>query len=383
MLLTVGAGVFVGASIYAIMKPTKDYSYYLDLIFKSSGISVKSGSTLHFPKINKSIGYDWGTRLLINLPYGLSSETVIKQARTISEGLRKDIDIYYSSGLIIDVYEKDMPVSVSFPREKRRDYRVPIGVNRRGEPVYYDFTGNFPHLLIGGISGGGKSVLLRTILTSLSLGPQPHLMLNDLKGGVELGLFRDLAHVNGFATTLQEVDKLIGKAMREMERRYAAMAAQGIQEWPGKPMIVVMDELADLKVRAKDHLAALKNGIKTKLSTISAKGRAARVILVLATQRPSADIVDGLIKTNVATSLCFRTRDAVQSRIVLDHDGAAALPEVPGRCIFQQARDETIQTFYLSYDEARERLKDVPRREQDERKPEEGGTLDGNSIVLG
>ncbi|HZG81779.1 MAG TPA: FtsK/SpoIIIE domain-containing protein [Brevibacillus sp.] len=333
--------------------------------------------------INKSIAYDWGTRLLINLPYGLSSETVIKHARTISEGLRKDIDIYYSRGLIIDVYEKDMPVSVAFPREERRDYRVPIGVNRRGEPVFYDFTGSFPHLLIGGISGGGKSVLLRAILTSLSLGPQPYLMLNDLKGGVELGLFRDLAHVIGFATTLQEVDVLIAKAVREMERRYGVMAAQGIQEWPGKPLIVVMDELADLKVRAKDDQAVLKNGIKAKLSTISAKGRAARVILVLATQRPSADIIDGLIKTNVATSLCFRTRDAVQSRIVLDHDGAAALPEVPGRCIFQQARDETIQTFYLSYEEARERLKDVPRRERDERKPEEGGALDGNSIVLG
>lgn len=383
MLLTVGMGAFVCASVYALMNPTRDYDYYLSLILKSAGIYAKSGNTVILPKINRTIRYEWGTRLLVNLPYGISSDAVIKHAKAISEGLRKDVDIYFANGLVIDVYETEMVASVPYRYEPRNDYRVPIGVNRRGETRYYDFTGSFPHLLIGGTSGGGKSVLLRGILTGLSLGPRPDMMLCDLKGGVELGLFRDMAHVKGFATTLREVDALIAGAETEMDRRYQVMYERGAQEWTGKPLIVIMDELADLKVRAKDENGALKNAIKTKLTTISAKGRAARVILVLATQRPSADIIDGLIKTNVATSICFRTRDAVQSRIVLDHDGAAGLPDVPGRCIFQQARDETLQTFYLSYDEARELLKDVPRRERHERKPAEGGALDRDIIVLG
>lgn len=383
MLLGVIMGMFICTSVYALLKPSRDIDYYLTLIFKSAGIAAKSGDTTVLPKINRIIRYEWGMRLLVNLPYGISSDAVIQKAKVIAEGLQKEVDIYYANGLVIDVYESEMSTNVFFHYVLRNDYQVPIGINRRGEVKFYDFCGSFPHLLIGGISGGGKSVLLRVILTSLSLGPRPNMLLCDLKGGVELGLYRDLAHVKGFATTLPQVDELITKAEAEMHRRYRFMAEKGQQEWQGKPFLVVMDELADLKVRARDPDAALKNAIKTKLTTISAKGRAARVIMVLATQRPSADIIDGLIKTNVATSICFRTRDTVQSRIVLDNDGAADLPDVPGRCIFQQARDEVLQTFYLPYDQAKELLNEVPRRERDERQPTQTVAVDGNTLVLG
>ncbi|MHA6481294.1 FtsK/SpoIIIE domain-containing protein [Paenibacillus sp. strain BS8-2] len=337
------------------------------------------------PAINKRIDYEWGSRLLCWLPAGLSSQKVIEQKRAIAEALRADIDVYWESGLIIDIYSGSMPDSLPYSVTERHDYRVAIGATRRYETHYYDFAGSFPHLLVGGISGGGKSVLLRSILTQLATGPKPDLYLCDLKGGVELNLYRDLVLTKGFVTTLPTLRKMVDDVEAEMDRRYAIMERSGSQEWHGKRAILVMDELADLKARPKDPEAEIKSAIKGRLTTLSAKGRAAGVILLLCTQRPSADVVDGLIKTNIATSICFRTRDAMQSRIILDNNDAAELPDVPGRCIFQQAKDETLQTFYLSYDQAKGLLANCERKavETHESRSIEDDALDSNIGELG
>ncbi|WP_179089761.1 FtsK/SpoIIIE domain-containing protein [Paenibacillus sp. FSL A5-0031] len=272
----------------------------------------------------------------------------------------------YDNGLVVDIITAKMPTKVAYVTVSadlhQASYRVFIGVNRRGEQRYYDFDGPYPHLLIGGISGGGKSVLLRAILAQLATGPAPDMYLCDLKGGVELGIFRDLECVVGFAITLPDVRNAAAAVESEMIRRYEVMAANGSQQWSGKKTIFVVDELADFKTRAGDPEAKLKNEIKSIITRLSAKGRAAGVLLVLATQRPSADIVDGLIKTNIASSICFRTRDGTQSRIVLDHDGAAALPDVPGRLIYQTAHDETLQAPYLTAEDAKKLIAELPRK---------------------
>ncbi|GIP40771.1 hypothetical protein J31TS4_40510 [Paenibacillus sp. J31TS4] len=365
LLECLGIGLLVGSvgSSFTLFRSSSlNLPQTLAAAFRTLGLGVPDGDTLTLPRINKTIPYAWGTRLLISLPAGLSSKKVIDQARALSEALRSDLEVYWKSGLIIDIYNGEMAGNVPYSSVDRHDWKVPIGVNRRGETVFYDFSGSFPHLLIGGISGGGKSVLLRGLLTSLAIGPKPDLYLCDLKSGVELNLFRDLAITKGFASNLQSVLNLIEKTEAEMHRRYSILERSGAQKWQGNLCILVMDELADLKTRAGDPEGATKNRIKVGLTRISAKGRAAGVILVLCTQRPSADVVDGLIKTNIATSISFRTRDGIQSRVILDHDGAAALPDVPGRCIFQQAHDTVLQTFNLSYERAKELLASCERR---------------------
>lgn len=366
LLGSVGIGLIVGSCVTLLktLSPSSlSFKKSLPLIFKALNLGVKHGETLVLPVINAEYKNDWGTRLLVNLPTGLPSSKVIENQTAICEALHAfDVDIYWKNGLIIDIYPQVMTKDVPYNVTARHDYKVPIGVNRRGEVQYYDFAGSFPHLLIGGISGGGKSVILRSILTSLALGPQPDLYLCDMKGGVELGVFRDLAITKGFATTLVDVSKWAAHCETEMNKRYAIMAKNDTQEWEGKRLIFVMDEMADLKTRAGDPEGPIKNTIKAVLTRISAKGRAAGVILVLCTQRPSADIVDGLIKTNIATSICFRTRDGVQSRVILDHDGASDLPDIPGRCIYQQAHDETLQTYYLPYKQAKKLLEKCDRK---------------------
>jgi len=333
---------------------------------KKLRLYLEYGNDIALPTINDEITFDWGKRLLVHLPSGLPSAKFLEKREALAEAMRINPNRFhmrYDDGLIIDIVTADFPKMLPYrPSESTHSYRVFIGVNERGEARYYDFAGKYPHLLIGGISGGGKSVMLRNILTQLVTGPAPDLYLCDLKGGVELGIFRNLACVKHLATELSQVLIALNIVESEMKRRYAAMLASGTQEWHGKRLIFVVDELADFKTRAGDPDAKLKNEIKSVTTRLSAKGRAAGVIIVLATQRPSADVVDGLIKTNIAASICFRTRDAVQSRIVIDSDAAANLPDIPGRLVWQTAFNETLQAPFISAADARKLIAGLPQK---------------------
>ncbi|WP_258838609.1 FtsK/SpoIIIE domain-containing protein [Mechercharimyces sp. CAU 1602] len=345
-------------------------------VLRNNGIEVTENNKKKRVRVRRISQAQYGSRLYLKLPEGISSEDIEKCEAAINESLRKDIEIRYEKeeGVYIDIYDADLPEEIEYStRLLRNDYKVPIGVDHLGETIYYDFEGSYPHLLVGGIAGGGKSVLLRSILTSLALKTKTDLYLTDLKGGVELGLFRSIEHTKGFSTTLGETAKILGKVEREMERRYEILRRNESQQWKGKRVIFVMDELADLKERGGEPKQdrSAKHAIKSSLARISAKGRAAGVILVLCTQRPSADIVDGLIKTNISTSVCFRTRDNIQSRIILDHGRASELPGIPGRCMYQQTDDLKVQTFHLSYANAKKLLKDVPKRQEEQEHSEE------------
>ncbi|MCM3497661.1 FtsK/SpoIIIE domain-containing protein [Paenibacillus lactis] len=381
----IGIG-FICGSLYSLISSFSFSSFDLGKSFLSAckTLGLNSGDLL--PMVNAQYAHAWGTRLLVGLPIGLPSAKFFDNRNAIAEALRispDSLEMRYDDGLIIDIITQPMPTMI--PYQAGTAYRVCIGTNKRGELRYYDFDGPYPHLLIAGISGGGKSVMLRSILTTLAVGTTSSLYLCDLKGGVELGIFRKLASVKGFATDLSEVLRVTTQIEAEMIRRYSVMAANGSQSWAGEKAVLVIDELADFKVRPADPDRVVKSAIKTKLTALSAKGRAAGVILVLATQRPSADVIDGLIKTNIAASICFRTRDATQSRIVLDHNGAADLPDIPGRLIFQTARDETLQAPFLSAEEAARLIAGLPQREEVTRY-ESNATqtepMDGNFIEL-
>ncbi|MGG3873162.1 FtsK/SpoIIIE domain-containing protein [Brevibacillus laterosporus] len=356
-------------------------------VCKRRGILVKVGEFVHFPKITACQRRSWGVQVRLYLPQGITTKEVIKQQDAFSEALGSDVSFGYShtTGLVMEIYNKGLPKKIEYTYEKSRSWRIPIGIDRREETVFYDFAGPYPHLLNAGISGGGKSVFLRSVLTSLSLGPRPDMFLCDLKGGVELGLFRNFEHVKGFATSLYEVYQVLDIVEQEMNQRLKWMASKEIQEWRGKRIVLVIDELSDFRLSGRaDPQKELKAAIKEKLTAISAKGRAAGVTMILSTQRPSSEIIDGIIKTNVATTIAFRTRDGIQSRIILDNDKASDLPDIPGRAIFQQGKDREIQTFFLSYQRAKDLLKNVERRELDERSNhQETISLDADTIVLG
>jgi S-DNA-T family DNA segregation ATPase FtsK/SpoIIIE len=205
-----------------------------------------------------------------------------------------------------------------------------IGKDISGTPIVADLA-KMPHLLVAGQTGSGKSVMINDILTSLLYRNSPadlKLILVDPKQ-VEMKPYDDIPHL--LTPVLTEPEKCISAlkwAVAEMERRYKALAddrKRNIEEYnkvkneEGMPYIViVIDELADLMMMAARDVEAL-------IVRIAQKARAVGIHLVLATQRPSVDVITGLIKANVPARIAFTTASQVDSRTIIDQMGAEKL----------------------------------------------------------
>ncbi len=221
----------------------------------------------------------------------------------------------------------DLIASPQFGRQ-----RLPIGVGMdvSGKPVVADLT-RMPHLLVAGATGSGKSVCINSVITSVLVTRTPdevQLILIDPKQ-VEMSQYRGLPHLR--LPVVTEMDKVVA-ALRwtviEMERRYTRFSDVGArnivaynERFPSDRLVylvVVIDELADLMMTAPEDVERL-------ICRIAQLGRAAGVHLVVATQRPSVDVVTGLIKANLPTRIAFAVSSMVDSRVILDRVGAERL----------------------------------------------------------
>ena len=205
-----------------------------------------------------------------------------------------------------------------------------IGKDIAGKAVVADLD-RMPHLLVAGQTGSGKSVMINAILTSLLYRNSPSdlkLILVDPKQ-VELKPYDDIPHL--LTPVIVEPEKCISAlkwAVAEMERRYSALAEvskrnineyNSLKQEEGMPYIViVIDELADLMMMAAREVESL-------IVRIAQKARAVGIHLVLATQRPSVDVITGLIKANVPARIAFTTASQVDSRTIIDQIGAEKL----------------------------------------------------------
>jgi S-DNA-T family DNA segregation ATPase FtsK/SpoIIIE len=205
-----------------------------------------------------------------------------------------------------------------------------IGKDIAGKPVVSDLA-KMPHMLVAGQTGSGKSVMINTFLTSLLYRNSPadlKLILVDPKQ-VEMAPYQDIPHL--LTPVINEPEKCISAlkwSVAEMERRLRQMAEVGkrnIEEYnnlkkeEGMPYIViVIDELADLMMMAARDVEAL-------IVRLAQKARAAGIHLVLATQRPSVDVITGLIKANVPARIAFTVASQVDSRTIIDQIGAEKL----------------------------------------------------------
>ncbi|PGV86496.1 DNA translocase FtsK [Bacillus thuringiensis] len=212
---------------------------------------------------------------------------------------------------------------------------VALGLDISGDPIVTDIR-KMPHGLIAGATGSGKSVCINAILTSILYKAKPHevkLMLIDPKM-VELAPYNSVPHlVAPVITDVKAATAALKWAVEEMERRYELFAHAGARdltryntivserEIPGETLpyiVIVIDELADLMMVAPGD-------VEEAICRIAQKARACGIHLLVATQRPSVDVITGLIKSNIPTRIAFTVSSQVDSRTIIDIGGAEKL----------------------------------------------------------
>jgi S-DNA-T family DNA segregation ATPase FtsK/SpoIIIE len=232
---------------------------------------------------------------------------------------------------------------------------LPLGLGKdlTGRPYVADLA-KMPHLLIAGATGSGKSICINTLITSLVYKHSPRtlrLLMIDPKM-VELSMYGDLPHLrHPVVTDPQDAATVLKWAVYEMERRYELLSANGVRsvaefnrkledgaelkrafpsggefvldrwKWQDGPVpyiVIVVDELADLMMTVQAE-------IEKPLAQLAQKARAIGIHLIVATQRPSVNVITGLIKANFPCRMAFRVSSKVDSRTILDQNGAEAL----------------------------------------------------------
>lgn len=224
---------------------------------------------------------------------------------------------------------KEILESEQYKKEKS-NLALALGRDVAGEPVVVDLA-KAPHMLVAGATGSGKSVGINSVLLSLLYQNAPadlRLLLVDPKR-VEFSPYNNIPHL--ICPVITEVDKTISAlkwAVAEMERRYDVLSQQGkrnISEYntanPDQHMpyiVIVIDELADLMAQAA-------NDVEGAIVRLAQMARAVGIHLIVATQRPSVDVITGLIKANITTRIGFAVASQIDSRTILDQGGAERL----------------------------------------------------------
>ncbi|HEU0165635.1 MAG TPA: DNA translocase FtsK, partial [Thermomicrobiales bacterium] len=223
--------------------------------------------------------------------------------------------------------------SAAFTKAKAQ-LPMPLGRDVNGGYVIGDLV-KMPHVLIAGATGAGKSVCLNGIISTLLLTKQPdelRLLMIDPKM-VELTGFNGVPHLQ--CPVVTEMDKVVGAlrmVLREMNRRYELFKKLGVRNFDGYALmredepeleklphlVVIIDELADLMMTTPDE-------VETLLARLTQMARATGIHLIIATQRPSVNVLTGLIKANVPSRIAFAVSSMIDSRVVLDMPGAEKL----------------------------------------------------------
>ncbi|QGX38345.1 DNA translocase FtsK [Permianibacter aggregans] len=308
------------------------------------------------------------TRFEMDLAPGIKASRVTNLAKDLARALA------VQSVRVVEVIPGKSTVGLEVPNEQREsvslreviasrefdDSKSPLsmalGKDIAGQPVVVDLA-KMPHLLVAGTTGSGKSVGLNAMLLSMlykSTPEQLRLIMIDPKM-LELSVYADIPHLLApVVTDMKDAANALRWAVAEMDRRYKLMAAMGVRNLAGfnrkvedaikagepitdplfKPdqnfdqtpptletlpaVVVVIDELADM-------MMIVGKKVEELIARIAQKARAAGIHLILATQRPSVDVITGLIKANVPTRIAFQVSSRIDSRTILDQQGAEQL----------------------------------------------------------
>ncbi|WP_440653239.1 DNA translocase FtsK [Candidatus Pelagibacter sp. HIMB1542] len=265
---------------------------------------------------------------IINLSDDIARNTSSESARISTIPGSNTVGIELPNNSRENVYLSEILNNSDF---KKKEIKLPIalGKNISGKPIVGDLS-SMPHLLIAGTTGSGKSVCINTIILSLLYRHTPErckFILIDPKM-LELSTYEGIPHLLcPVITEAKKAASVLGWVVKEMESRYRLMTKEGVRNIDGYnakhklPMpyiVVVVDEMSDLMLVAGKE-------IENYIQKLSQMARAAGIHIIMATQRPSVDVITGTIKANFPTRISFQVTSKIDSRTILGEQGAEQL----------------------------------------------------------
>jgi len=265
---------------------------------------------------------------IINLSDDIARNTSSESARIATIPGSNTIGIELPNNIRENVYLSEILSNADF---KKKEIKLPIALGKSisGKPIVGDLT-SMPHLLIAGTTGSGKSVCINTIILSLLFRHTPEkckFILIDPKM-LELSTYEGIPHLLcPVITEAKKAASVLGWVVKEMESRYRLMTKEGVRNIDGYnakhklPMpyiVVVVDEMSDLMLVAGKE-------IENYIQKLSQMARAAGIHIIMATQRPSVDVITGTIKANFPTRISFQVTSKIDSRTILGEQGAEQL----------------------------------------------------------
>jgi DNA segregation ATPase FtsK/SpoIIIE, S-DNA-T family len=328
------------------------------------------------PNIIKTKITDNKMTFVFSIPKGVNPEKFIERSYVFKQHFNDHISLSVENKRgILNVYQKGLPSTLPYNIDNFPiDERIPIlcGQNLEGIMYIFDLV-EFPHILVAGETGSGKSSAIRSILTTLIQAKSPNevrLVLGDLKRS-EFHLFKHLEHVDGVYHSANELRPALKKIKREMTKRgnlldkYEVMNIDELKE--KIPYIVIcIDEVRLLKK---------ETDVMDILEEISSIGRSLGIFIILSMQRPDSKLLEGALKVNCTVRMGFQTADKTNSKII-GTPGAEKL-NVPGRMILKvNSTLQEIQSPWLTNIKAKQLLAPFKVQQSIEDKPEEHNEYD-------
>ena len=353
----------VVALLYRVIFKTKD-NFDIEEFFK---ICKLKNSIEEHPVLYKTIQLEDGVKYLMTIPQSLSLKDFQKYQDALAQQTNTNITMSFENGFIeiVSTTAKD-ELKKLYPYENIRAGHISKGINI---PLGYSLNQletiklfSNPHSYIVGSTGGGKSICIKSILTYLVVNfseDELSLYLGDLKY-VELSLFKHCKIVKEFRTSVEDVTDMIRDLLDETEERYRTFESVGVtciqdynRKFSNKKMkyqILVVEEIVNLLQDGKKR--AMK--MLKRLISIS---RSAGLFVIVTTQRPSADVLDVIVKANISNRIVFHTESSKDSVIALDEEGAENL-DIPGRGILKIGSKKVVfQGFYIEDEEVKRLIK--------------------------
>lgn len=355
-----------GSVVYGFTgKPNKHQKFFKDI-----GLCIDE----KYPILIEEKDQPYGKLLKFKKPHAITSEDFRKKATGLNEYFgngKGDVVVNFENGYIfMELHNKKLETMYDFRNlsewelSTKGKLEIPIGKLFNG--IFKLDIAKAPNVLIAGETGGGKSNLVNLIITYLlKYKAQNHnikLYLMDFKNGVELNRYTNHPNVVSLSTTINEASEVLYEIEKEMNRRYEVCKNKDVKDVESynkkyqknqiPPIVIIIDELAEFYITKSKTIIS-------QLELLMSRIRAANIHIVAATQRPDKDVVNGRIKVNMPTRICYKVADDTNSRIILDTGGAEKLRD-SGNCLAKHKGDFLeLQTFFIDENYSKQLIKDA------------------------